>query len=72
VENKKGETVQIGEVVPSNLVVYCLTFSTISLVRLAALQIVHMICLGSWNSEIFAAITGLIGIITGILIGSKT
>jgi hypothetical protein len=40
----------------------------ISLACLTALQIVHMIYLGSWNSEIFAAITGLIGTITGILV----
>jgi hypothetical protein len=59
VGNKKGETVQIVEVVPSNLVVYRFTLTMISLVCLAALQIVHMICFGSWNSEIFAVTTGL-------------
>jgi len=46
-------------------VVIALTFS------LTALEIAHLAILGSWNSEVFAAITGLIGTITGILISQK-
>jgi hypothetical protein len=69
---KRGKTVQVIEVPPSSLVVYCFIFTIISLVCLTALQIVHMIFLGAWNSEIFAAIAGLIGTITGILVGAKT
>jgi len=38
-------------------------------VCLSALEIAHMAFLGSWNSEIFAAITGLIGTVSGVLIG---
>jgi len=30
-----------------------------------------MAFLGSWNSEVFAGITGLIGTVTGILVGQK-
>jgi hypothetical protein len=46
-------------------VVIALTFS------LTVLEIAHLAFLGSWNSEVFAAITGLIGTITGILISQK-
>jgi hypothetical protein len=38
-------------------------------VCLSAVEIAHMIFLHSWNSEVFASITGLIGLVTGILIG---
>jgi hypothetical protein len=38
-------------------------------VCLTALEIAHMALLGKWNSEIFSVITGLIGTVSGILIG---
>jgi len=31
-----------------------------------------MAFLGSWSSEVFSAITGLVGIVTGIFVGQKT
>ncbi len=43
-----------------------LTFS------LTALEIAHLALLGTWNSEVFATITGLTGTITGILISQKS
>ena len=43
-----------------------LTFS------LTAIEIAHLALLGTWNSEVFAAITGLAGTITGILISQKS
>jgi acetylglutamate kinase len=39
---------------------------------LSALEIAHMAILGKWNSEIFAAITGLSGTVMGISVGQKT
>jgi hypothetical protein len=36
---------------------------------LSALEIAHMAFLGTWNSEVFAGITGLIGTVSGVLIG---
>ena len=39
---------------------------------LTALEIAHLALLGTWNSEVFAAITGLAGTITGILISQKS
>jgi hypothetical protein len=41
-------------------------------VCLSALEIAHLAFLGKWNSEIFAAITGLSGTIMGIFVGQKT
>jgi hypothetical protein len=37
-------------------------------VCLSGLEVAHMAFLGSWSSEIFAAITGLIGTVSGVLI----
>jgi len=39
---------------------------------LCSLEIVHIIFLGRWNSEVFAAISGLSGTAMGIFIGQKT
>ena len=38
---------------------------------LSAVEIAHIAFLGEWNSEIFATITGLIGTVSGILIGQR-
>jgi len=35
---------------------------------LSALEVAHMAFLGTWSSEIFAAISGLIGTVSGVLI----
>lgn len=60
------------EVEPSQHIVYLITFSIYALIGLMALQIFHMIWFESWNSEIFSAISGLIGTVTGIFISQKT
>ncbi|MCW3983862.1 MAG: hypothetical protein NWE96_07680 [Candidatus Bathyarchaeota archaeon] len=39
---------------------------------LTALEISHLAFLGTWSSEVFAAITGLTGTVTGILISQKS
>jgi len=38
---------------------------------LSAVEIAHIAFLGEWNSEIFAAATGLIGTVSGILISTR-
>lgn len=60
------------EVEPSDNVVYLVTFSIYAFMGLTALEVIHVIYFGRWNSEIFAAISGLIGTITGIFVGQKT
>ena len=39
---------------------------------LSAIEIANLAFLGTWNSEVFAAITGLTGTVTGILISRKS
>ena len=39
---------------------------------LSAIEIANLAIMHSWNSEVFAAITGLAGTITGILISQKS
>jgi len=39
---------------------------------LTAIEIASLAFLGAWNSEVFAAITGLTGTVTGILISQKS
>ncbi len=38
---------------------------------LSALEVAHLAFLHSWNSEVFAAISGLSGTIMGIFVGQK-
>jgi hypothetical protein len=57
---------------PNETLVLGVKFAIGMTVCLSALEIAHMAFLGKWNSEIFAAITGLIGTISGILISQKT
>jgi len=56
------------ELPPSEHVVWMMYFATISLIGLTTLEIIHIICFRSWNSEVFSAITGLIGTIIGIFV----
>jgi hypothetical protein len=39
---------------------------------LSALEVAHLAFMHSWNSEVFAAISGLSGTIVGIFVGQKS
>ena len=69
---KSGKATKTEEVPPSERLILIVEFSIASIAALTTLQIVHLLVLGAWNPEVFAAITGLIGTVSGILIGSKT
>lgn len=56
-------------ITPRDELVYGVKFAMGMTVCLSAVEIAHMAFLRSWNSEVFATITGLIGTITGVLIG---
>ena len=56
---------------PSEALVYGVIFAVAALGALTALQIAHMIFLGTWSSEVFSAITALIGTILGVFFGKK-
>jgi len=61
-----------GEIPPNDALVYGVKFAVAITACLSALEIVHMMVLNRWNSEIFSAITALTGTITGIFITQKT
>ena len=54
---------------PNPKLVLLVKFSFVVIGCLVALETVHLVVLRAWNSQIFAAITGLIGTVTGVLIG---
>lgn len=56
---------------PDPRLVYVVKFSLGMTACLAAVEIAHLALLRTWNSEVFAAITGLCGTVTGIFVGQK-
>ena len=54
---------------PNQRLVLLVRFSLGMTALLSSLEIAHLAFLHSWNSEIFAGITGLIGTVTGVLVG---
>jgi hypothetical protein len=62
---------QVEVIEPNEKLVLGVKFAIGMTVCLSALEIAHMAFLGTWNSEIFAAITGLSGTVMGIFVGQK-
>jgi hypothetical protein len=60
------------EIPPDPRLVYGVKFTIATTLILSTLEIAHIAFLGKWNSEIFAAITGLSGTVMGISVGQKT
>jgi len=58
-------------VTPSDKLLLAMQFSIYLLIALVILEIAHLAVLGSWNSEIFSAITGIAGTIFGVLLERK-
>jgi len=65
---KRGRGLQTLEIAPSERLVLGVKFAMGMVACLSVLEIVHMAFLGTWSSEIFSAISGLIGTISGVLI----
>jgi hypothetical protein len=57
---------------PNEKLVYAVKFAIGMTVCLAAVEIAHLAILRTWNSEIFAVITGLSGTVMGIFVGQKS
>ena len=70
VRGKLGEP-KIIEIEPNKRLVIGVKLVMITAICLTTLEIAHMALLGSWNSEIFAAITALIGTILGVFFGKR-
>ena len=64
----KGKRVRVP---PNNSLVVIVQFSLGMVVCLTVLEAVHVAVLHVWNSEVFASITGLIGTVSGIIIGQR-
>ena len=56
---------------PDERLVLGVEFAIAMAIILSCLEIVSMVCLQTWNSEIFAAITCLTGTIVGLFVGKK-
>jgi len=69
-KGSRGKT-EIIVMQPNEKLVYGVKFAIGMTVCLSALEIAHMAFLGSWSSEVFAAITGLSGTVMGIFVGQK-
>ena len=65
--------VQRGRVIvdePNERLVLGVKFAIAMTAFLSMLEVAHLFVLGSWSGEIFSTITGLVGTISGVLIGS--
>ena len=54
---------------PNPKLVLFVKFALIMTALLCGLQVAHLAVLHTWNSEIFAGISGLIALVAGVLIG---
>jgi len=64
--------VQRVVVVPPNEKLVLLVKYTVTVAAcLSGLEVVHVVVLHSWNSEVFAAITGLVGTVSGVIVSHR-
>lgn len=57
---------------PDERLVLGVEFAIAMTLCLSGLEVANMAFLGTWNSEVFAAITGLTGTIVGLFVGKKS
>ena len=62
---------EIIEIPPSEKLVLGVKFAMAITICLSAVEVAHMAFLGTWSSEVFASISGLIGTVSGVLIGHR-
>jgi len=68
---RRGGKIEVIELPPSTRLLYALYFALVFLIGLIVLEIVHLIVLRAWNSEVFAAITGTCGTVLGVFLTLK-
>ena len=69
------QRVQRGRVVteePDEKLVIVVKFGLAMTLVFSGLELAHILLLGCWNSEIFAAISGLSGTVSGIFVGKRS
>ena len=57
---------------PSEKLLLGTKFAIAFIVCLSAIEVANLVIMHEWNSEVFAAITGLSGTIMGIMISQKS
>lgn len=62
---------QVIIIEPDEKLVLLVKFSLGMAICLTGLEVACLAFLKTWSSEIFAAITGLIGTVTGVLVGHR-
>ncbi len=67
--SRGSQEIQVVE--PDERIVYGVKFAIGMTACLSAIEVAHLAFLGSWNSEVFASITGLSGTVLGIFVGHK-
>ena len=70
VRKGKGKP-QVIVIQPNEKLVLLVKFTIAVALCLSCLEIAYMAFMGKWNAEVFAAITGLIGTVSGVLIGQR-
>jgi len=70
--SSRGKRDQVVVVEADERLVYVVNFGIGMTVCLTAIEVAHLAILRVWNTEVFAAITGLSGTIMGIFIGAKS
>jgi len=68
---RRGGKIEVIELPPSARLLYGLYFALVFLVGLIVLEIAHLLILRTWNSEIFAAITGTSGTVVGVFLTQR-
>lgn len=66
-----SKKIEVDEVLTSNRLVYGVIFAIVAMICLVILAIVHVVVFRSFNSEIFACITFVIGTILGSFFAQK-
>ena len=66
----RGKKVVVVES-PNQKLVYAVKFAISIILCLSGLEVASMALIHTWNSEVFAAVSGLIGTVTGIIVGQK-
>ena len=68
----RSKKIKFVEVLPSDRLVYGVLFAIVALICLVILETVYIIVFRSFNSEIFACITFVIGTILGSFFAQKS
>ena len=69
-QNRRG-IIEEYEITPKDTLVYGVKFTIAIIACLTALEIAHLAIIHTWNEEVFIAITGLIGLVTGIIVSHQ-